>query len=152
MLRPLRTERCFGLLTTTRKTCRASTGILNTRSRYRLVRHRGQWLQTRSLNVTTLVAPPLIFTGLFLGLWAWKCTMLIAFQNAIIYNPFLPPNARSMRIADYARECGGIKWREERILSLDGTEIALCIAEAPSRVSKHRGPPTPVFVLYFQGV
>ncbi|KAF4121726.1 Alpha beta superfamily hydrolase [Geosmithia morbida] len=93
------------------------------------------------------VAPPLIFTGLFLALWAWKCLMMVLFQNAIIYNPFMPPNARSMRIADVARECRGIRWREERIRSLDGTEIALCISEDETS----RAGVTPVYVLYFQG-
>lgn len=73
--------------------------------------------------------------------------MMVMFQNAIIYNPFMPPNARSMRIADVARECRGIHWREERIKSLDGTEIALCISEDEGRAADA----TPVYILYFQG-
>ncbi|KAF4964187.1 hypothetical protein FSARC_7884 [Fusarium sarcochroum] len=77
---------------------------------------------------------------------------MILFQNAIIYNPFLPPNARSMRIDEVSRDCGGVKWREERIKSLDGTEIALCVSDVPS-VSKPSidKAKTPVYVLYFQG-
>lgn len=98
--------------------------------------------------------PPAIFTGLFVALWCWKCTMLVLFQNAIIYNPFLPPNARSLRIADFARQCGGVEWREERIESLDRTEIALCVSEVTWRGRAKpdtAAPPTPVYLVYFQG-
>ncbi|PNY20482.1 Alpha/beta hydrolase domain-containing protein 13 [Tolypocladium capitatum] len=120
--------------------CRASQGPLPLR---------------RRLHLPTVVMPPLIFTGLFVVLWCWKCTMLVLFQNAIIYNPFLPPNSRSMRIADFARACGGIEWREERIRSLDGTELALCVSDMSSRGSSKLGSAvtkTPVlYVLYFQG-
>ncbi|KAF5003765.1 hypothetical protein FDECE_9695 [Fusarium decemcellulare] len=96
--------------------------------------------------------PPLLFGGLFVALWCWKCAMMVLFQNAIIYNPFLPPNARSMRIGEYSRECGGVQWREERIRSLDGTEIALCVSEVPSasKLSADQAK-TPVYILYFQG-
>ncbi|RFU74942.1 alpha beta superfamily hydrolase [Trichoderma arundinaceum] len=79
--------------------------------------------------------------------------MLVLFQNAIIYNPFLPPNARSMQISEFARQCGGVEWREDRIKSLDGTEIALCISEVSSgdgRGSSNKLA-TPVYILYFQG-
>lgn len=80
--------------------------------------------------------------------------MMVLCQNMIIYNPFLPPNARSMRIADYAKDCGGIQWREERIRSLDGTEIALCVSDVlpasdPGIVGRTK---TPVYILYFQGL
>ncbi|KFA65592.1 hypothetical protein S40285_04350 [Stachybotrys chlorohalonatus IBT 40285] len=105
---------------------------------------------TRHLHLAPFVMPPLIFSGLFLALWCWKCAMLVLFQNTIIYNPFLPPNARSMRIADFARECGGLEWREERIQSLDGTNIALCVTEVPPR-SQPSATVTPVYILYFQG-
>ncbi|OAA56073.1 hypothetical protein ISF_07671 [Cordyceps fumosorosea ARSEF 2679] len=39
---------------------------------------------------------------LFIALWCWKCTMLVVFQNTIIYNPFLPPDARRLEIAEAA--------------------------------------------------
>lgn len=77
---------------------------------------------------------------------------MVLFQNAIIYNPFLPPNARSMTIDEVSRGCGRVKWREERIRSLDGTEIALCVTDVPSvpEPSTAKGK-TPVYILYFQG-
>ena len=79
--------------------------------------------------------------------------MMVLFQNAIIYNPYLPPDARTARIADFEKKCGGVKWREERIESLDGTEVALCLAEVPARKALRTPPelPIPVYILYFQG-
>ncbi|KAL3958984.1 hypothetical protein ACCO45_007146 [Purpureocillium lilacinum] len=109
---------------------------------------------SRSLHIPPVAMPPVIFAGLFMTLWCWKCTMLILFQNLIIYNPFMPPNARSMLISDFARQCGGVEWREERIESLDRTEIALCVSEISARGAARSGStasPTPVYILYFQG-
>lgn len=105
--------------------------------------------RTRCFHVAPVLMPPLIFGGLFVALWSWKCAMMVLFQNAIIYNPFLPPNARSMRIDEFSRECGGVQWREERIRSLDGTEIALCVSDMPASST---GAKKPVYILYFQGL
>jgi hypothetical protein len=103
----------------------------------------------RQVHTGHVVMPPLIFTGLFVFLWCWKCAMLVIFQNTIIYNPFLPPNARTMTISEFARQCAGVQWREERIKSNDGTEIALCVSDI------QQGPVTEdqkqVYILYFQG-
>ena len=107
-------------------------------------------LSRRGIHLAPFVMPPLIFTGLFVALWIWKCTMLVLFQNLIIYNPFLPPNARSLRIAEFARQCGGIAWREERMRSLDGTDLALVVADVASRATETL-PGRPVYILYFQG-
>lgn len=76
--------------------------------------------------------------------------MLVLFQNMIIYNPFLPPNARQARIVDYARQCGGIEWRRETIPSLDGTQLALCVSEVSTK-SASDGPFTHVHIIYMQG-
>ncbi|KAL7945109.1 Alpha/Beta hydrolase protein [Trichoderma barbatum] len=114
----------------------------------------GYGVAKRQIHIGQVLMPPAIFTGLFLALWCYKCIMLVLFQNAIIYNPFLPPNARSMKISEFSRQCGGIEWREDRIKSLDGTEIALCISEiscADERRGSRKGPKTPVYILYFQG-
>lgn len=106
-------------------------------------------INRRLIHIGDVLIPPAIFTGLFLVLWCWKCTMLIVFQNTIIYNPFMPPDARSLRIADFAKQCGGVEWREERIKSLDGTEIALCVADVPALNTAVR--PKMLYILYFQG-
>lgn len=112
----------------------------------------GYGMAKRQIHIGQVLMPPAIFTGLFLALWCYKCIMLVLFQNAIIYNPFLPPNARSMRISDFSRQCGGIEWREDRIKSLDGTEIALCISEMSCGHKPDSSPKTPVYILYFQGM
>jgi len=101
------------------------------------------------INIPTVLVPPVIFGGLFIGLWTWKCLMMIIFQTKIIYMPSLPPNSRWETIADYKNQCGGIEWKEERIRASDGTRISLCVASVQSgpisRATKK------VYVLYFQG-
>lgn len=58
-----------------------------------------------------------------------------------------------MTIAEFARQCGGIKWREERIRSLDGTGLGLCVANvASSSIPKGSVPKKTVYILYFQGL
>lgn len=107
----------------------------------------------RSFHIAPVLMPPLILTGLFIGLWTWKCMMMVLMQNMIVYNPFMPPNARSMTIAEFARQYGGIKWREERIRSLDGTGLGLCVANvASSSIPKGSVPKRTVYILYFQGL
>lgn len=122
-----------------------------------------QPLQTKRLHMAPYLVPPVFFTGLLVALWCWKCTMLVLLQNAIIYNPYLPPNARKMKISDYARYYRGIQWREERIKSLDGTEISLCVSHVGSgdvytqKKAKctsgdaANATKTAVYILYFQG-
>lgn len=97
---------------------------------------------------------PVVFAGLFVALWTWKCCMLVLFQNKIIFMPGMPPNSRSESIADYAGQCAGIKWREERVRALDGTNLALCVAEVPlgSRPACQGQPTTHFYILYFQGI
>ncbi|KAF4634082.1 hypothetical protein G7Y89_g4029 [Cudoniella acicularis] len=82
--------------------------------------------QHRSFGaIPTILLPPVVFGGLVIALWTWKCFMMIIFQNKIIYMPGLPPNSRRETISEYHNQCGGIQWREERIKSLDGTRISL---------------------------
>lgn len=76
--------------------------------------------------------------------------MMVLFQNKIIYMPFLPPNARSDNIDEYASYCGGVKWKEEHIRSGDGTDIALAVSEFGSE-EKEGASATEKVVLYFQG-
>lgn len=89
--------------------------------------------------------------------------MLVVFQNKIIYMPGLPPNARWEKIHDYAAECGGMQWREERVLAADGTDLALCVTgvdlgrdsssssvKGGGQVSE-RSSDGSLYILYFQG-
>ncbi|KAI1762109.1 alpha/beta-hydrolase [Hypoxylon sp. FL1150] len=114
---------------------------------------------SRRYHLEGLVLAPVVFSGLFVALWTWKCFMLVTFQNKIIYMPGLPPNARWEKIQDYAGRCGGLRWREERTRAADGTDLALCVTDvdlgpgastATSTPSPGR-PDTAFYVLYFQG-
>ncbi len=100
--------------------------------------------------VYTVLTPPFVFAGLVLSLWVYKCCMMIFFQNKIIYMPSVPPFSRSEKIADYAKRCSPIVWREETLNATDGVQLSLCIAGAASNGSTS-GAQTHVIVLYFQG-
>lgn len=105
--------------------------------------------QFRTVHIPTVLIPPLVFTGLFLALWTWKCLMMVIFQNKIIYMPSMPPFSRRERIVEYEQQCKPVEWREERIISGDGTEIALAVGSAPSRAATEAS--RKLVVLYFQG-
>ncbi len=85
--------------------------------------------------------------------------MLVVFQNKIIYMPGLPPSARSERIVDYAGQCGGIQWREERTKAIDGTKLVLAVTtvplsgggRVPAPTAKERVGGRHVYIVYFQG-
>ncbi|KAH9216260.1 Alpha/Beta hydrolase protein [Leptodontidium sp. 2 PMI_412] len=95
-----------------------------------------------------VLLPPVVFGGLVIALWTWKCCMMVIFQNKIIYMPGLPPNARRETIAEYRNQCSGIEWREVRIKPMDGTKISLCVASVNNiDVCDTRI----VYILYFQG-
>ncbi|SPO02128.1 related to alpha/beta superfamily hydrolase [Cephalotrichum gorgonifer] len=112
----------------------------------------------RRFHLNPVFMPPLYFVGLLAALWVWKCTMMVVFQNKIIYTPGLPPNARRETIADYESQCYGIRWREERIRAADNTKLALCVAEVRAGADRELLPEAstgarriPVYILYFQG-
>jgi hypothetical protein len=99
-----------------------------------------------------VLVPPIVFGGLFMALWTWKCMMMVLFQNKIIYMPGLPPNARWEKISDYKNQCLGIAWKEERTRAEDGTQISLCTAEvSPAKPMDERPDSEPVYIVYFQG-
>ncbi|KAI1495800.1 Alpha/Beta hydrolase protein [Biscogniauxia marginata] len=103
-------------------------------------------------HVEGLLMAPVVYGGLFISLWTWKCFMLVVFQNKIIYMPGLPPNARWETIQDYAHRFGGVQWREERIRAADRTDLALCVADLDIGQSQTSDRPDAVFyILYFQG-
>ncbi|KAI1490724.1 Alpha/Beta hydrolase protein [Biscogniauxia mediterranea] len=99
-----------------------------------------------------LLLAPVVFGGLFVSLWTWKCFMMVLFQNKIIYMPGLPPNARWEKIQDYENRLAGMQWREERIRARDGTDLALAITDIDLGQSRTSTCPDAVFyILYFQG-
>ncbi|GAB1199582.1 hypothetical protein APSETT444_008936 [Aspergillus pseudonomiae] len=74
--------------------------------------------------IPSLLVPPLIFVGLLLALWTWKCFWIVVLQDKLLYLSWLPPLARSEKIADYEAECRPVQWTEKQIRSLDGTKLA----------------------------
>ncbi|KAI0141644.1 alpha/beta-hydrolase [Xylariaceae sp. FL1272] len=114
--------------------------------------------QRRQFHLEGIALAPVVFTGLLVSLWTWKCFMMIVFQNKIIYMPGLPPNSRWEKISDYKDRLGGINWREERCKASDGTDLALCVTDLDLGSEKYAqtgGEETDqtkrFYVLYFQG-
>jgi pimeloyl-ACP methyl ester carboxylesterase len=114
----------------------------------------------------SVLVPPLIFIGLLLGLWTWKCFWIIVMQNKLLYISWLPPFTRSEVISDYEAECRPAKWEEKQIRSLDGTRLAICEGRIPSGLEDRGSTPTSrpenkpsvevrrkklVVICYFQG-
>lgn len=100
--------------------------------------------------IPSFLLPPVVFAGLLVTLWTWKCLAMVVFQRKIIYMPGIPPYARREGIAEYAQKCGGIKWREEKVQSADGTNISLCVADTDPSISSS-SVSSPAYILYFQG-
>lgn len=78
---------------------------------------------------------------------------MVVFQNKIIYMPGMPPSCRWEKIDDYKNQLRGIAWREERVKAVDGTDLALCVADlelGPKGTPNSAGT-TAFYVLYFQG-
>lgn len=101
-------------------------------------------------SIIGVLTPPLVFVGLVLALWAYKCLMMVMFQDKIIYMPSVPPFSRRETIATYQKSCGNVRWREEELKSSDGTRLALCITEH-SRANNSTSTSQRVIILYFQG-
>ena len=99
----------------------------------------------------SVLLPPVIFSGLLASLWFYKCCMMVVFQNKIIYMPGVPPFARQEKIANYARACHPVVWKEERIMTEDGKDLALCVGEIRCGSRVPLKPSVHVVVLYFQG-
>ncbi|PWY81727.1 alpha/beta-hydrolase [Aspergillus sclerotioniger CBS 115572] len=112
--------------------------------------------------IPPVMMPPLIFTGLLLSLWAWKCFWIVVMQEKLLYLTWLPPFARSEKIADYEGECRPVRWEEHQIRSRDGTKLAVCEGHVPpkkhgllvSRGDEQSGNQSRrklVIICYFQG-
>ncbi|KAL8995654.1 MAG: hypothetical protein Q9169_004663 [Polycauliona sp. 2 TL-2023] len=65
--------------------------------------------------------------------------------------PSVPPFSRREKIEDYAKQCRGIEWREERIKAADGVEIALAVANVNGVKEEVRKEASHVAIVYFQG-
>lgn len=109
-----------------------------------------------SSAVSAIVTPPLVFIGLGLALWTWKCVMMILFQNKIIYMPNVPPFARSETMQDYTELCHPIAWEVKQIRSSDGTKLVVCsgtLVNSPARSEQemHLDQKKHVLICYFQG-
>jgi hypothetical protein len=108
--------------------------------------------QYHAVALTSILLPPVVFSGLLFALWTWKCFMMVMFQNKIIYMPGIPPNARRETISDYSRQCLGIKWQEERTQAIDGTEIVMAVASiGDDQEQANVRCSAPTYILYFQG-
>ena len=120
-------------------------------------------LQRRCIAFSSVVTPPIVFASLVIVLWTYKCLMLVLFQNKIIYMPSMPPFSRSEQIKDYTSQCGPVQWRETRITSDDGVELALAVGKVRQyeRVSKQeaideaddqtQSKASKTVIIYFQG-
>ncbi|KAI0545527.1 Alpha/Beta hydrolase protein [Xylaria curta] len=106
----------------------------------------------RNLHIEGIALAPVVFGGLLVSLWTWKCFMMVVFQNKIIYMPGLPPNSRWEKIHDYKDRLVGIDWREERVRAVDGTDLALCVSNLELGSKRDlRSLDTAFYILYFQG-
>ncbi|KAH8435183.1 uncharacterized protein LDX57_012812 [Aspergillus melleus] len=87
--------------------------------------------------IPTVLLPPTIFTALLLALWTWKCFWIVVMQDKLLYIAWLPPFARSEKIADYEAQCGPVQWEEKQIRSLDGTKLAVCEGRMKTPSASH---------------
>lgn len=115
----------------------------------------GNSRNTRFIHIPTALMPPVVFVGLLVALYVWKCMMLVVFQNKIIYMPGFPPNSRWELIDNYDNHCGGIKWADERTRAADGTDLAMAVTTVPMQKGKsptdNKAAKAHIYVLYFQG-
>jgi uncharacterized protein len=95
-----------------------------------------------------VLLPPVVFGGLLVTLWTYKCMMMVIFQNKIIYMPSVPPFSRSEKVEDYAAQCRPVEWVEHDLKAADGTKLKL-LEGSSSIVSTESSKR--VVLVYFQG-
>lgn len=100
-------------------------------------------------SIPAVLLPPVVFGGLLITLWTYKCLMMIIFQNKIIYQPSLPPFSRSEKLSDYVNQCKPVLWEDHPIRSTDGTKLTLL--EGSIAGQRCEADSIHVVVLYFQG-
>lgn len=105
-------------------------------------------------SIPAPLLPPIIFIGLLVTLWTWKCFWIIMMQNKLLYLTWLPPFTRSDTISEYESQCKPVEWKEMQIRSSDGTKLAICEGSIPELGHKPQGQDQKeklVVILYFQG-
>ncbi|KAF8445255.1 hypothetical protein BDZ91DRAFT_753849 [Kalaharituber pfeilii] len=137
---------------------------LSAQQRRNLTNGSGGVVGLKILSLHPAIVSPLVFAGLVCSLWAYKCLMLVIFQNKIIYMPGIPLGSRQEHIEDYALANCGLQWREIRIPSTNG--VVLAGAMTKIRMRTRRNPPAAggallnpqdikrkkrVIIVYFQG-
>ncbi|KAK5171007.1 lipin Ned1 [Saxophila tyrrhenica] len=106
----------------------------------------------RSEDLVAIVTPPLIFAGLVLTLWTWKCLMMVVFQDKIIYMPNMPPFSRSETMEEYLPQCQPVDWKMQHVKSKDRTKLAVCCGSmASTSKTLDDASRTRVVICYFQG-
>ncbi|KAJ5319551.1 uncharacterized protein N7506_012255 [Penicillium brevicompactum] len=113
-----------------------------------------QYARTRGLAtaaIPSFLVPPMMFVGLLVGLWTWKCFWIIAMQNKLLYLTWLPPFTRSEVISDYEAECKPVRWEEKQIRSLDGTKLAICQGRISVPRNEGKSPTSRNAVHEYQG-
>jgi hypothetical protein len=92
-----------------------------------------------SLYVPAILAPPVVFAGLVVVLWSWKCRITVLFQNNS--STYLPPKARYETIADVKNDAetknGGRKRYDlEKAQESVGVWQVLTVAENIRRIQE----------------
>ncbi|GCB21293.1 protein bem46 [Aspergillus awamori] len=144
------------------------TTVRTTRRRTIPYRHLHQPLyfsgssQSRTIfteSIPPILIPPVIFTGLLLSLWTWKCFWIVVMQEKLLYLTWLPPFARAEKISDYETECKPVRWQAHQIRSRDGTKLSVCEGRIPAKATssgsiqqtKNHSKKKLVVICYFQG-
>ncbi|KAJ5584770.1 uncharacterized protein N7459_004570 [Penicillium hispanicum] len=107
-------------------------------------------------SIPPVLVPPVIFIGLLVALWTWKCFWIVVMQNKLLYLSWLPPFSRSDKISEYEAECRPVRWEEKHIRSLDGTKLTVCegripINDHPPNAAESSKRQKSVVICYFQG-
>ncbi|CCX04362.1 alpha/beta superfamily hydrolase [Pyronema domesticum] len=114
-----------------------------------LLRSHGRHFSLSSIHPVILA--PLVFVGLTLTLWSYKCLMMVLFQSRIIYMPSIPPGARREKISDYAAYCRGIQWTEGILTTSDRKTLATASATVGGSSNADNGNQKEFVIVYFQG-
>ena len=101
--------------------------------------------------VPAILVPPVVFGGLLVTLWTYKCLMMVVFQNKIIYMPSVPPFSRSEKVAEYANQCKPVQWKEHDVRAVDGTALKLLEGSIDRGDVRAQSQASRLVVVYFQG-